>query len=84
MATKHRIGKYPNGAHVISQWGERLAYDGFVELPISSAHALRAGELPGKHRDPFDRVIAAQAIMESLAVATPDKAIEDLGAQRIW
>lgn len=84
ISTKHRIGKYPEGARVISQWDERLAIDGFVELPISCNHALRAGGLPGKHRDPFDRIIAAQAIAESLSVATPDVAIENLGADRIW
>ena len=78
------MAKYLNGARVISQWSERLIEDGFSELPISCAHALRAGSLPSIHRDPFDRVIAAQAIMESLCVVTPDKAISALGAANAW
>ena len=84
ISTKYRIGKYPNGARIISQWEERLSDDGFREMAISCTHALRAGALPGAHRDPFDRVIAAQAIIESFNVATPDRAISNLGAECVW
>ena len=84
ISTKHRIGKFSGGDRIISQWDERLLEDGFRELPISCAHALRAGSLPGTHGDPFDRVIAAQAIIGSLRVATPDKAISGLGAECAW
>lgn len=84
ISTKYRIGKFPIGARIISQWEERLSEDGFRKLPISCAHALRAGSLPGNHRDPFDRIIAAQAIMESFCVATPDRAISSLGAECAW
>ena len=84
IATKHRIGKFPGGARIIEQWEERLGEDGFLELPISAAHALKAGSLPGPHRDPFDRMLAAQGQLESLAVVSGDTAVSDLGAERLW
>ena len=84
IATKHRVGKYPAGGAIIAEWNDRLARDGFRELAVSCAHALRAGSLPGKHRDPFDRMIAAQGMMETIRVATPDPAIAKLGTDTIW
>ena len=84
IATKYRIGKYPQGGTIISEWNDRLSMDSFIELCISSVHALRAGSLPAEHRDPFDRMIAAQGIIETFSVVTPDAAVEDLGAERIW
>ncbi|GAB6090732.1 type II toxin-antitoxin system VapC family toxin [Spirochaeta dissipatitropha] len=84
VATKYRIGKYPNGSAVISDWEKRLLEDGFRELPIGSNHALKAGTLPGDHRDPFDRMIAAQAIITGLPVVTSDPEIAGLGAEILW
>lgn len=84
ISTKHRIGKYPNGGKVISAWDERLTEDGFRELNITSRHAVRAGTLPGEHRDPFDRMLAAQGMLENLLVASPDSAISRLGAECVW
>ena len=84
VSTKHRIGKYPSGGRVIVEWAERISQDRFQELAITSSHALRAGSLPGNHRDPFDRMIAAQGILEGLPVLTTDAAISELGAEQIW
>ncbi len=84
VATKYRIGKYPDGGRVIGEWGERMAPDGFIELPISARHALRAGSMPGEHRDPFDRMIAAQSLIEGVPVASSDRSLTDLGAERVW
>lgn len=84
IATKHRIGKLPAGGRIIAQWTERLAPDRFQELPISAAQALRAGSLPGGHRDPFDRMLAAQSLLEGLPLASADPALSALGAERIW
>lgn len=84
ISTKHRIGKYPAGGAVLAEWGQRLATDGFAELCISSAHALRAGSIPGEHRDPFDRMLAAQSILERVPVVSRDQALSALGAERIW
>ncbi len=45
---------------------------------------LRAGSIPGPHRDPVDRMIAAQGLIETLRIATPDPEIAGLGADTIW
>ena len=84
VATKYRIGKYPDGGRVVSEWEERMEPDGFRELPISVRHALRAGTLPGEHRDPFDRMLAAQSLIEGVPVASTDPSLSALGAERIW
>lgn len=57
---------------------------GFSELSIMPEHADRAARLPLIHRDPWDRIIAAQAIMESMTVVTRDPAIAALGAPTLW
>ncbi len=84
IATKHRIGKFPDGGRIAQQWNERIAIDRFAELPILCGHALRAGSLPGDHRDPFDRMIAAQSILEEVPVMSADDQISALGAERVW
>ena len=84
IATKFRIGKLPSGGRIIEQWTDRLAADHFSELQMSAQHALRAGTLPGEHRDPFDRMIAAQSRIEGLPVASVDAALSELGAERMW
>jgi PIN domain nuclease of toxin-antitoxin system len=84
IATKHRIGKLPGAARVIEEWDQRVSLDRFTEVPVTSSHAFRAGTLPGSHRDPFNRMLAAQGIMENAPILTPDVNFESLGAQRIW
>ncbi len=56
----------------------------FSELPISTRHAIKAGLLPGAHRDPFDRMLAAQSLLESLPILTSDPQIAGLGAEMRW
>jgi PIN domain nuclease of toxin-antitoxin system len=58
--------------------------EGFQPLPISLAHAARAASFAHAHRDPWDRIIAAQAIVEGLSVVTKDAAIAELGARVVW
>ena len=84
VSTKYRIGKYPGGLAVIEEWSRRLIESRISELPISAAHALRSGILPGNHRDPFDRMIAAQSIIENLPVLSPDSSFAVFGAERLW
>jgi PIN domain nuclease of toxin-antitoxin system len=68
----------------MAEWAARLDEDGFKEPPIGFAHALKAGSLSGEHRDPFDRMIAAQALIEKLPVITNDSEIAGLGAEAVW
>lgn len=84
ITTKYRIGKLPSGGRIVTEWSERIRLDRFQELPVTSQHALRAGTLPGAHRDPFDRMLAAQSIIEEIAVISIDEALSALGASRIW
>jgi PIN domain nuclease of toxin-antitoxin system len=57
---------------------------GFLELPITMAHAQKAGSLAGPHRDPFDRMLIAQAMLESLVLVSNELAFDDYGMRRLW
>ena len=57
---------------------------GFIELPISARHADLAARFPAAHKDPWDRVLAAQAISESMSVVSRDPRIAALGATTLW
>ena len=74
IATKYRIGKLPEAKELVEQYAQILHQAKFLELAITNAHALRAGSLPIAHRDPFDRMIMAQAELENLPVISYDKA----------
>ena len=76
IATKYRIGKLPEARQIVEEYSQILHQSKFIELPITSAHALRAGSLPISHRDPFDRMIVAQAELENLPVITYDAAFQ--------
>ena len=63
---------------------ERLPEDGFSALPVQIAHALRAGELPPHHRDPFDRILIAQAQLEGLTLLTADRRLARYDLALLW
>lgn len=74
IATKTRLGRLDGGA-LLSTWADVLSDMRSTELPIDSADAILAGRLPWQHRDPFDRVIVAQALRRNLTIATRDTEI---------
>lgn len=76
IATKHRIGKMPEAAKLLKTYDELLAKMGFTPLAMTTAHALRAGSLNIDHRDPFDRMLMAQAEIENLPIITYDPAFQ--------
>ena len=84
IATKFRIGKLPGCEAVAVDVAGHIARQGFVELAIGVADAERAGRLPGPHRDPFDRMLAAQALARDLPVVSIDPVFDGLGAIRMW
>lgn len=84
LATKLRIGKLPEAALLVEEFDRRCADESFVLLPLSHRHALFAGTIPADHKDPFDRMLAAQAIIEDLAIVASDPAFDALGARRLW
>jgi PIN domain nuclease of toxin-antitoxin system len=83
LAIKTNIGKV-NSDTLLSRWDEVLAAQGFSELPIDSSHAIRAGLLPQHHRDPFDRVLVAQAQATGWPVISVDRIFDIYGVRRIW
>ena len=84
IATKHRIGKLPQAEAVALDVTGCIAGQGFEELAITVDDAERAGRLPGPHRDPFDRVLIAQAQVRDLAVVSVDRTFDGYGVRRLW
>ncbi len=63
---------------------EQIAQNGFETLPISLAHALKTYSLPNHHKDPFDRILIAQASLEGLTLLTADRHFMGYGIRLIW
>ena len=81
IAAKHRLGKLPEANHIVEHLPAYLRKERFEVLPISMEHALAAGRLPGPHRDPFDRMLIAQAQIERLRMVTVDLAFEEYAVE---
>lgn len=81
LANKFRIGKWPDVGPLLQVFEQAMLDEGFELLPISAQHALLAGRLPGTHRDPFDRLLAAQSILERCPIISNDPAMKELGAE---
>ena len=84
MTTKARIGKLELPKQFQDRLTDIYSVFGFASLDLRPQHADLAGRLPGKHKDPFDRLLAAQAIIEDMAIMTIDTRIGDLGAKVVW
>ena len=84
IATKVRVGKLSQAKMLEENFVELMAIAGYVLIPITVEDALRAGRLPGSHRDPFDRMIAAQALAEDMPVLSADAKLDAFGVRRIW
>ncbi|HXN95209.1 MAG TPA: type II toxin-antitoxin system VapC family toxin [Candidatus Acidoferrales bacterium] len=84
IATKVRLGKLPTGAGLAADFTGYIEREYFQLLPISVEHALRAGLLPGSHRDPFDRTLIAQAQAENLPILSKEVIFDAFGLRRIW
>jgi len=85
VATKHRLGRLSEAEAVVVGYSGHLQRLGTRELPITARHALTAGQLNWAHRDPFDRMLAAQSMTESLPVVTADRALSAFpGITTVW
>jgi PIN domain nuclease of toxin-antitoxin system len=84
IATKVRIGKLPHAADMEREFLDVIEDAGYVLLAIEAADALRAGRLAGDHGDPFDRMIAAQALAGDLPVLSNDPKLDCFSIRRIW
>jgi PIN domain nuclease of toxin-antitoxin system len=84
IATKVRIGKLPGAIEVADRLSSILADQSFKPLAIGIEHARRAGLMPGEHRDPFDRMLIAQAQIELLCLVSNEKCFDSFGIKRLW
>jgi PIN domain nuclease of toxin-antitoxin system len=84
VANKFRIGKWAEMAALAISFDEITGAAGFAAIPLASSDASQAGLLKSDHRDPFDRLIAAQAIAGKMSVLSIDTAFDALGAERVW
>ncbi|ORA76976.1 type II toxin-antitoxin system VapC family toxin [Mycobacterium malmoense] len=73
IAIKYRLGKLPLPEAPASYLPDRMRRSGTSPLPVDHAHALRTAELPDHHRDPFDRLLIAQAQLLDLTIMTADE-----------
>lgn len=84
MTNKFRIGKWPEADGLARRFADVVRRLGFAELPLTFAHAARAGGLDGPARDPFDRLLAGQALVEDLRFVTADPAFRAFGVAVVW
>ena len=84
ITTKHRLGRLPNAEAVASDVKGVIARQDFDELPIIVEDAARAGALPGPHRDPFDRLLIAQALLGNLVLVSNETLFDRYGVRRLW
>jgi PIN domain nuclease of toxin-antitoxin system len=84
MSNKVRLGKFEAANEIVDRLDEILADNNFTPLAISLEHAAVAGKLESPHRDPFDRILAAQAIVEGLKIVSADPAMKLLGVEVVW
>ena len=84
IATKWRLGRLPEAEDAVQRLPELLVQCGFETLSVSVLHALAAGALTTTHRDPFDRMLIAQATLEQLTLVSKDAAITSAFAHVVW
>jgi len=84
IATKHRLGRLSTAEVLLQDGWALMERQGFQPLPVSWSHGLRAGSYSMPHRDPFDRLLAAQAELEQLILITLDPALAPFPCQTLW
>lgn len=84
IATKYRLGRLPVAEALALDFAGTVADQGFDELAISVEDAERAGSLPGPLRDPFDRMLIAQAQARSLVLISIERCFDPYGVSRLW
>jgi PIN domain nuclease of toxin-antitoxin system len=84
IAIKVRLGKLPTAADLAADFCGLIEREGFESLAISAEHGIRAGLLPGPHKDPFDRMLIAQAQAENIPIISNETVFESYGVRRLW
>jgi PIN domain nuclease of toxin-antitoxin system len=84
VATKYRLGRLPGAEVLALDFARQVERQGFTGLTITLDHAQRSGALGGGERDPFDRMLIAQAQAENLVLISREKHFDAYGITRIW
>ena len=84
IANKVRIGKFPAAEEIERNMIQLLSDNSFISLPLTIEHSLLAGRLVGVHRDPFDRLLAAQSLSENMPLVTRDAEFRMFGVETVW
>ena len=84
IVTKHCLGTLPGVAAIVADLDATIADHNFIGLPISVLHGQAGGALPGPHRDPFDRMLIAQALVERLVLVSQEQIFDAYSVARLW
>jgi PIN domain nuclease of toxin-antitoxin system len=84
ITTKYRMGRLSGAEAVAVDVAAAVAGQGFADLAITLQHGQLAGDLPPPHRDPFDRMLMAQAILEQMPIVSNETAFDQYSVRRLW
>ncbi len=84
IATKYRLGKLPSLAPIINNLADEVRAEGFQLLDIGFQHGCLAGTLRHDHRDPFDRMLIAQSLLDGLTLVSNETLFDDFAVDRLW
>lgn len=84
LSLKHQLGKLPEVAPLLDDYAATLRRIRAISLPITDAHALQAGRFSSPHRDPFDRLLAAQSLLEGIPLVSKDEMMAQFPIEVLW
>jgi PIN domain nuclease of toxin-antitoxin system len=84
IAQKYRLGKLEIARSYAENFSGELAKDGFLPMALTPDHARLAGVMTMSHRDPFDRMLIAQAQIEQMTIISNEKLFDQFGVIRLW
>jgi PIN domain nuclease of toxin-antitoxin system len=84
IAVKYSLGKLKLAEAPRDFMGNRIRHNALSPLPVTLAHTYRLAHLPQHHRDPFDRLLVAQALEEDLPIVSCDEVLSQYGVDRLW
>lgn len=84
ISLKHGLGKLPQAARLAADFTEEVGAEGFSLLSLTPREAQLAGRMQNAHRDPFDRMLIAQAILQDLILISNEVLFDDFGVKRLW
>jgi PIN domain nuclease of toxin-antitoxin system len=84
IATKHRLGKLPQAGRLATMFEAMMVDQNLVPLGLEVSHGLLAGRLAIAHKDPFDRLLIAQSLVENLPLVSNETIFDEAGVDRLW